>query len=269
MQGEQTRSGLNFAPHPGLFRHHAGGDYLDQIKFAADAGFTAWEDSGMMGRPIALQEKAASIMASRGMMMGNFLGYASYTQSSFTDPTSHSRRVLRQRLTAIVECAKRVNARWVTVVPGTDSGRFSFKQETAKVVESLKGCSDILAAEEIVMTLKVERRVPSRPRGFLTSVPQAYRICRVVGSPSCKLLVDLSEPQISADNLESAWSEVASLQCASEVIAEGERSQEILEFLYKNDFQGVIGMEHAGSQQDREEESALLQSYRKVDNFNS
>ncbi|MCA9259774.1 MAG: xylose isomerase, partial [Planctomycetales bacterium] len=38
---------LKYAPHYGMFKHHAGDDYLDQIKFAADQGFRAWEDNGM------------------------------------------------------------------------------------------------------------------------------------------------------------------------------------------------------------------------------
>ena len=37
---------LKYAPHPGSFKAHAGKDLIDQIKFAADQGFTAWEDNG-------------------------------------------------------------------------------------------------------------------------------------------------------------------------------------------------------------------------------
>ena len=42
---------LKYAPHFGMFKHHAGEDLVDQLKFAADQGFTAWEDNGMAGRP--------------------------------------------------------------------------------------------------------------------------------------------------------------------------------------------------------------------------
>ncbi|MCK6476808.1 MAG: hypothetical protein L6Q35_08260, partial [Phycisphaerales bacterium] len=40
---------LDYAPHFGMFRHHAADD-LDQISFAADQGFRSWEDNGMKGR---------------------------------------------------------------------------------------------------------------------------------------------------------------------------------------------------------------------------
>jgi len=32
---------LKYAPHFGMFRHSAGEDLIDQLKFAADRGFTA------------------------------------------------------------------------------------------------------------------------------------------------------------------------------------------------------------------------------------
>ena len=48
---------LNYAPHFGMFKNHAGNDPLDQIKFMYEQGFRALEDNGMMGRPKELQEK--------------------------------------------------------------------------------------------------------------------------------------------------------------------------------------------------------------------
>ena len=40
---------LKYAPHFGMFGNHAGNDPVDQLKFAADEGFHAWEDNGMKG----------------------------------------------------------------------------------------------------------------------------------------------------------------------------------------------------------------------------
>ena len=41
---------LLYAPHFGQFRHHAGQNPIDQLKFMADQGFRAMEDNGMMGQ---------------------------------------------------------------------------------------------------------------------------------------------------------------------------------------------------------------------------
>ncbi|HNR73020.1 MAG TPA: twin-arginine translocation signal domain-containing protein, partial [Cyclobacteriaceae bacterium] len=37
---------LNYAPHDGMFKNHAGADFIDQIKFMADQGFRGIEDNG-------------------------------------------------------------------------------------------------------------------------------------------------------------------------------------------------------------------------------
>jgi len=58
---------MNYAPHFGMFRHHAGDDLIDQLKFMADMGFPALEDNGLMGRSPAMQEKIGQQLAKLGM----------------------------------------------------------------------------------------------------------------------------------------------------------------------------------------------------------
>jgi len=38
---------LHYAPHPRMFKASAGDNIIDQIKFASDQGFTAWEYNGL------------------------------------------------------------------------------------------------------------------------------------------------------------------------------------------------------------------------------
>ena len=69
--GELTKTSkfqfnLKYAPHDGMFVNHAGKDIIDQIKFMADTGFTAFEDNGMMGRPVEQQEKIGNELARHG-----------------------------------------------------------------------------------------------------------------------------------------------------------------------------------------------------------
>ena len=47
---------LNYAPSLGQFKAHAGTDLAAQVQFAADEGFTAMFDNGLMGRPPADQD---------------------------------------------------------------------------------------------------------------------------------------------------------------------------------------------------------------------
>ena len=53
-----------------MFAHSAGEDLLDQLRFARDQGFVAWEDNGMNGRSVDTQNKIAKTMDELGMQMG-------------------------------------------------------------------------------------------------------------------------------------------------------------------------------------------------------
>ena len=66
----KRRFKLKYAPHFGMFKHSASNELTDQLKFASDQGFTAWEDNGMKGRPVEIQEKIAKTMESLEMEMG-------------------------------------------------------------------------------------------------------------------------------------------------------------------------------------------------------
>ena len=55
-----------YAPHLGMFPHHAGSDPIDEIKFLADEGFTALEDGGLKAKPARLQAAIGEEAARRG-----------------------------------------------------------------------------------------------------------------------------------------------------------------------------------------------------------
>ena len=69
---------LKYAPHQNHFKLHAGDDVIDQIKFAHDQGFRAWEDNRMPTRPVAEQEKIGKTLADLGMDMGVFVAYGNF-----------------------------------------------------------------------------------------------------------------------------------------------------------------------------------------------
>jgi hypothetical protein len=104
---------LKYAPHFGMFKHHAGEDPVDQLKFAADQGFTAWEDNGMKGRSVEEQERIAQAMADLGMTMGVFVA----NTIGWTDPTlttgqpEHLERFIADCRDS-VDVARRMNAKW-------------------------------------------------------------------------------------------------------------------------------------------------------------
>ena len=276
--GAQTGGGkkfrLKYAPHFGMFKNSAGDDLLDQLQFMADQGFTAFEDNGMMGRPVDVQEKIARKMGQLGLTMGVFVANADFANKTFIDPKN--RDVLVGKLKAAVEVAKRVNARWTTVVPDAYDPGVEWDYQTANVIENLKWCAEVCEPMGLVMVLEPLNPWANHPGLFLSKIPQAYQICRAVGSPSCKILDDLYHQQVTEGNLipnmDKAWDEIAYFQTGDNP---GRKEPTTGEINYKNVFKhindrgytGVIGMEHGNSRPGKEGEMAVIKAYRECDSF--
>ena len=64
---------LNYGIHDGMFKNHAGADFIEQIKFAHSAGFRSIEDNGMMDRAEDGQKRIGDKLARLGMSMGVFV----------------------------------------------------------------------------------------------------------------------------------------------------------------------------------------------------
>jgi hypothetical protein len=126
-------SGSSTRPTSACSEHHAGEDLADQLKFAADQGFTAWEDNGMPGRPVDVQERVAREMARLGMTMGVFVAMGDFDNVTFASAKPEARADILAKGKAAVEVAKRVNAKWMTVVPGRYDQRLEWDYQTAHV----------------------------------------------------------------------------------------------------------------------------------------
>lgn len=267
---------LKYAPHFGMFKNSAGEDLLDQLQFMADTGFTAMEDNGMKNREVSMQEKIASKMANLGMEMGVFVAHKIYWQKP--NLTNGDKDLLKEFLIHIeesVEVAKRVNATWMTVVPGFVDLRKDKDYQTQNVVDALRRASDILEPHNLIMVLE-PLNFHDHPGLFLKTIPQAFQICKAVGSPSCKILDDLYHQQIQAGNLipniDMAWEEIAYFQMGDNP---GRKEPTTGEINYKNvfkhihdkGFNGILGMEHGNSIEGKEGEEALIKAYVEVDSF--
>ncbi|MEY3160987.1 MAG: hypothetical protein RIT25_978 [Planctomycetota bacterium] len=263
--------GLKFAPHFGMFRNHAKDD-ADQLQFAFDEGFRAWEDNGMGGRSVEDQERLAKKMTQLGIEMGVFVGHGDFGAPTFASGSKeHADRVLADMKKA-VEVAKRVNAKWCTVVPGTVDHRQDMDYQTANAIELLKRCSEIVAPAGLTMVLE-PLNFRDHPELFLTRIPQGYQICRAVGSPHCKILNDLYHQQITEGNLipnvDRAWSEIGYFQSGDNP---GRCEPETGEIHYRNVFRhirdkgftGIVGMEHGKKHGGKEGERKLIDAYRTV-----
>jgi hydroxypyruvate isomerase len=267
---------LKYGPHIGMFENNAGKDPIDQLKFMADQGFTAFEDNGMKDRTPELQAKMGETMAKLGIQMGVFVAHKIYwTEPSLTSGKQDKRDEFLQHIKESVEVAKRVNATWMTVVPGYVDLRQEMGYQTANVIESLKQASAILEPHKLTMVLE-PLNFRDHPGLFLTKAAQGYTVCKAVNSPSCKILFDIYHQQITEGNLipnmERAWDEIAYIQIGDNPGRKEPTSGEInyknvFKFIHSKGFTGVLGMEHGNAKPGKEGEMALIKAYEESDSF--
>ena len=282
---------LKYAPHQNHFKLHAGDDIVDQIQFAYDQGFRAWEDNRMPNRPVAEQERIGKALDDLGMTMGVFVAYGNFTEPTFVVKSEDAQSEVLTKMREAVDIAKRVNAKWCTVVPGSvdqqsaDSGkdwnryggpRLSEGYQTANAIELLRRCSDILEPHGLTMVLEPLNWHANHGGVFLQYSDQAYAICRAVDSPSCKILFDIYHQQITEGNLipniDKCWDEIGYFQSGDNPGRKEPTSGEInyknvFRHLYRKGWDGVIGMEHGVSISGKAGEKRLIEAYREVDDF--
>lgn len=259
-----------------MFSAHAGEDPVDQLNFMADEGFTAFEDNGMKDRSIDTQKRMGETMVKRGMTMGVFVAHKIYwNQPNLASGKADLRDEFLQHIKDSVEVAKRVNARWMTVVPGHLDLRLDMGYQTANVVEALRRAAEILEPHNLAMVLE-PLNFRDHPGLFLTKAAQAFEICRAVDSPACKILFDIYHQQIQEGNLvpniEAAWSEIAYFQIGDNPGRKEPTTGEInyknvFKYIHGRGFTGVLGMEHGNSKPGKEGERAVIEAYRDVDAF--
>jgi len=209
--------------------------------------------------------------------MGVFVAHSIYwKEPNLASGTQDKRDEFLKEIKESVEVAKRVNAKWMTVVPGFMDLRQDISFQTAHVIESLRQACNILEPHGLIMVLE-PLNFRDHPGLFLKTVPQTFEICRAIDSPSCKILNDIYHQQIQVGNLipnmDDAWDETAYFQVGDNP---GRKEPGTGEINYLNVFKHIyekggtdiiVGMEHGNSLPGKEGEEAVIEAYRKVDSF--
>jgi hydroxypyruvate isomerase len=269
------RFSLGYAPHEGSFASR--GNRLEQIAYAADQGFTAWEDNEAAGRSIEEQTAMARALQQRNMTMGVFVaGMPRWGEMrpllGGNDNADRERFLADVR--ASVDVAKRLNAKWMTVVPGFLDRKLPVEIQTARVIDTMRRAAEIMEPHGFVMVMEPLNTLTDHPGVFLQTIPQGFAVARAVDSPAVKVLADLYHEQIQAGNLirtlETCWDEIAYIQFGDNPGRNEPGSGEInyrnvVRWLRTRNFGGVIGMEHGNSIRGREGEDRLVAAYREID----
>jgi len=224
-----------------------------------------------------MQEKIGSTLDKRNMSMGVFVAHKIYwNEPNLASGNKNKREEFLNDITESVDVAKRVNAKWMTVVPGHKDLRLNLSYQESNVIDTLKFACDILEKHNLVMVLE-PLNFRDHPGLFLTESPQAYRICKAVNSKSCKILFDIYHQQIQEGNLipniEKCWSEIEYFQIGDNPGRKEPTTGEInykniFKYIHEKGYKGILGMEHGNSISGIPGEKKLITSYQEVDNFN-
>ncbi|MES3098977.1 hydroxypyruvate isomerase family protein [Sphingomonas faeni] len=270
-----ARFSLGFAPHEGSFASRGG--RLEQIAYAADQGFTAWEDNEAATRSIAEQEQMAKALAQRGMTMGVFV--ASMPQWSKSRPLlgaidGAEREAFLADIRASLDVAKRLNAKRMTVVTGFMDPKVPVDIQTARVIDIMRRAGDIVAPSGAAMVMEPLNTRTNHPGVYMQTISQGYAVARGANSPAVKVLADLYHEQIQSGNLiptlDTCWDEIGYIQFGDNPGRNEPSTGEInfkwiVKWLKTKRYAGVIGMEHGNSIAGRAGEDRLIAAYREID----
>ncbi len=264
---------LKYAPNFSTFPEMAGKDPIEVIKFCSDQGFRAIFDNGLMNREPSLQERISAELQRNQMEMGPFVLGEVGASLVYNDPESIHE--WRKGLIKAIECSKRTGAKQVLIVPGEMNHKMEMEYQTANVIDNLRQLAEIAEPEGVVIVMEPLNQC-DHPDLFLTGIPQSYAICRAVNSSSCKIVNDLYHQQITEGNLipnmDRAWNEIAAFHLGDNPgrnePGTGEINyQVIFRHIFQKGYSGVLCMEHGISIHGLEGEKALIEAYRKADNF--
>ncbi|WP_294252456.1 TIM barrel protein [uncultured Sphingomonas sp.] len=274
-QSNAARFSLHFAPHEGSFASR--GNRLEQIAFAADQGFTAWEDNEAATRPVDEQVAMAKALSSRGMTMGVFV--ASMPKWGKSRPIlgandGAEREAFLADIRASIDVAKRLNATRMTVVTGFLDPKVPLDIQTARVIDLMRRAGDLVAPHGMALVMEPLNTRTNHPGVYMQSIAQGYAVARGANSPGVKILADLYHEQIQSGNLipalDTCWSEIGYIQFGDNPGRNEPGTGEInftniVRWLRERKYAGTIGMEHGNSVKGRAGEERLIAAYRTID----
>lgn len=265
---------LRYAPHFGMFKESAPGGLLDELRFAHDQGFRAWEDNGMSARSIEEQEAIGQLMETLEMRMGVVSAKTGIKEFNFASKDEDARQLVLDQISATVEVAKRVNAGYMTLVSGQVDPRWPREIQFANCIELLRRAVEIVEPHDITMVMEPLNRFKNHPGSFLQTVTEGYLICEAVDHPNCKVLYDLYHQQIAGGNLiplfDLCRDQIGYLQVGDNPGRKEPGTGEInyakvFAHVHEAGFDGIVGMEHGNAGKGVEGEQAVIDAYRKVD----
>lgn len=263
-----------FAPHLDLLPTAPKG-FVEQLQFAYDLGFRAWEENWLSRQPPEVQDEVAAFCKNKGMTLGVTVITGGHGVK-FYDPDEEGVKKILADMHRGVELARRTGQTNMTMVPGPRDDSMPREKQLEKAVDLMKRCCDVVEEHGIILAQEpLSHGILGGPP-LLRSFADGHRLCTLVNRKSCKLLADFyHEAEIGngdrlIENAEKAWDQVSYVQYGA---SPGRKEPgtgnldyvAVTRWLREKGYDGVIGMEHDASQQGKAGLDALLTAYRRID----
>ncbi len=273
---------LRYASHLGyrepdkpLYRHIVGSlDPVAHVEFAASIGFSGVQYAMAKARPVTEQEAVARALAEYGLEAGCVIYTAREKLSAplWSRSDADARAVLAAELAGAFETAKRVNSRYVAVLSGADP-RLPLAYQRAAMTENLRWAADLAERAGVVLCVEsINRR--SLPNMLINHIGDAYQIVSNVDHSCVRLIFDTAHIQAMdgdlLSHLDACWDTIALVQIADNPgrlePGSGELNfANILRFLYRRRYRGLVELEHDWSVPGRDTEQRGIESLRQLD----
>ncbi len=270
---KETLFKARFAPHPGMLASGSR-DYKDQMQFAYDQGFRAWEDNFLAKKDRKIWDVVGEFCKDKKMEMGVSVitvgkGY------DFSAMTDEQKAVIDADLKLGIELSKVSGHTTMTYVPGNRNA-MPRDEQIVKVADTVKGHCDMVEEHGIILCNEPISHPMMKGEPLLQTFAHGHLLCKKVNRKSCKLLADFyHEGEMGLgdkliENAEAVWDEVAYVQYGD---SPGRKEPgtgkldyiAVTKWLREKGYVGVIGLEHGVKGKGKEGLDALLAAYRKID----
>lgn len=263
-----------FAPHLNLLPTAPKG-FIDQLQFAYDLGFRAWEENWLSRQKAELQEEIGDFAKQKGIELGVTVITGGHGVKFF-DPTDEGVEKILGDMKKGVELAKRTGQTNMTMIPGPRDDSEPREKQIEKSVDLMKRCCDVVEEHGIILAQEPLSHGVGGGPPLLRSFEDGHLLCELVDRKSCKLLADFyHEGEIGngeklIENAEKVWDQVSYIQYGA---SPGRKEPgtgnldyvAVTKWLREKGYDGIIGMEHGASKKGEEGLEALIAAYRKID----
>ena len=277
---EEKAVGTQLAPYKSLFGPSpnmlASGlkNYKDQMQFAYDHGFRAWEDNFLAKKSRKLWEVVGEFCRDKKMTMGVSVitvgkGF------DFSTMDEKQTKLIEADIKLGIELSKVTGQTHMTYVPGNRNA-LSREEQIVNVAEVVKQHCDMVEEHGIILCNEPVSHPMMKGEPLLKTFAHGQLLCKAVNRRSCKLLADFyHEGEMGMgdkliENAEAVWDEVAYVQYGDSPGRKepGTGSLDyvtVTKWLREKGYTGVIGMEHKVKTKGKKGLAPLLKAYRDID----